>query len=268
VKNVKLFSKILLLITALYLVLSISFYFFHEKLVFRPDRLAREYIFQFDQSFEEYFIPMQDSVEVNALMFKSTQPTKRLILYFHGNKDNLQRWGNYAPDLTKHGYDVLMTEYRGYGKSGGEPGEAAFYRDAESVYLWVKGGFDYDTIVIYGRSLGSAVASNLAMKVQPDLLILETPFDELWGVVYPIFQPGVYFAHPNIRFSNAEHLRTVRSRKVIIHGTRDWVVPFSSVERLQPFLQQGDEFIIIEGGGHNNLNHYPEYHSAIANALR
>jgi len=268
VKNVRLFSKILGIGFGIYLFLSLSFYFFHEKLVFRPDRLKRDYAFSFDQSFEEFFIPMKDGVEVNALLFKSSESAKGLILYFHGNKDNVQRWAHYAQDLTNHGYDVLMTDYRGYGKSGGKPSEAAFYSDAESVYDWAKSSFDYNTIVLYGRSLGTAVASNLAISVQPEVLILETPFDELWGVVYPIFQPTVYFIRPRIQFSNAAHLQSVNSRKVIIHGTSDWVVPFSSAERLKPYLTEEDEFIRIEGGGHNNLSDFPEFHNALARVLQ
>jgi uncharacterized protein len=224
-------------------------------------------VFRFDHPFEEVFISMHDGIKINALLFRSTAQPKGIILYFHGNKDNLQRWGEYAGDFTKLNYDVLMIDYRGYGKSEGEPDEQNFYRDARTIWNWVHSQYIYNKHVVYGRSLGAAVASHLAISTDPDLLILETPFDELWGVVYPVFQPTVYFIKPKYRFSNQEHLQQVNCKKLILHGTNDWVVPLSSALRLKALLHPDDEFVIMEGGGHNNLRDYNQYHSSIARAL-
>ena len=267
-KHLRIITRVLLAFVALYIVLSVSFYFFHDKIIFQPDKLARDYTFQFDIPYEEYFIPVDPGIEVNALLFRTSQEPKGLVLYFHGNKDNLQRWGNYATDFTTLGYDVLMTDYRGYGKSGGKPNEPDCYRDAHKVYDWVKSNHSYGGIAIVGRSLGSAVASELAMSANPDVLILETPFDELWGVVYPVFRPSLYFVSPRQQFSNANHLSGVRARIIVIHGTDDWVVPLSSAERLKPLLKPDDRFLVIEGAGHNNLSAFEAYHREIAWALK
>lgn len=246
---------------------SMAFYWFQDKFVFQKFRLERNYQFQFDQPFEEHFIPTAEGVEVNALLFRPPVSSKGLILYFHGNRDNLQRWGRYASDLTVHGYDVLMMDYRGYGKSGGEPDEQALYADAHHVLQWAKQHVEHKQLLIYGRSLGSSVASQLASIVTPDLLILETPFDELAGALSPLLKP-LFMAFPlKYVFPTKEHLARVTSRKVIFHGTHDGIVPLSSALRLKPLLTERDEFVIIQNGRHANLREFEEYRMKLAQIL-
>lgn len=267
-KPVKTIAKLGGITLLVYAIASLSFYFFHTRLIFRPDKLSREYVFRFNQPFEEFFIPTRDDVQLNALLFRTSTKPKGIILYFHGNKDNLQRWGEYAADFTGKGYDVLMVDYRGYGKSEGKPDEQDYYRDAKAIWDWMNQQFDHASHIVYGRSLGSAVASHLAGSVTPDLLILETPFDELWGVVYPIFRPTIYFLKPKFRFSNHEHLQQVNCPKLLIHGTNDWVVPLSSALRLKELLHPKDEFVLIDGGSHNNLRKFEAYHAALSRYLK
>ena len=260
--------KIILLVAFIYLVTAFGFYFFQEKFIFQVEKLPADYAFQFSDTFEEHFISMHDGVQVHALLFKTKQPVKGLILYFHGNADNLQRWGKYASDLTRLGYDVLMTDYRGYGKSGGEPSEENLYRDAQTIVEWSQQNFQYNRLIIYGRSLGAAVGSNLATHTESDYLILETPFDEIRSVAHPAFQPVTRFLSRRLILSNKEHLKQVKCGVLILHGTDDWVVPLESELKLKPFLKPSDEFIIIEGGGHKNLNEFEEYHRAIGKVLQ
>lgn len=231
------------------------------------------YIFTFQRDssqakLEEYFIRTEDGEDLNALLFKTKLKSKGLILYFHGNADNLQRWGKYAVDFTKLGYDILMMDYRGYGKSTGKPTERDLYKDALTVFRWSEANLKYERLIFYGRSLGSAVASNLATAVTPDLLILETPFDELKGAVYEPIRPLLYFLPLHSNFPNKTFLPKVSCRKVIIHGTKDQVVPISSALRLKPLLQEGDQFEIIEGGSHRNLRDFESFHKVLAEALK
>lgn len=211
---------------------------------------------------------MHDGVTVNVLLFKTPEPKKGLILYFHGNADNLQRWGQNSADLTPFGYDVLMMEYRGYGKSEGKPGEQEFYKDAQSILEWSKNNLEYNRLIIYGRSLGSAVASNLAITANPEWLILETPFDKIRSLVYPPFKPLLIFFPDRNQFSNTDHLARVSCNVLILQGTDDWVVPIASASRLKPLLKDEDNFVIIEGGGHKNLREYVAYLQALEKVLR
>lgn len=242
-------------------------YFYQDVILFQARGLYRGHVYQFDYPYQEYFIDTKDGHQINALLFRTSEKSKGLILYFHGNADNLQRWGTYAIDFTKLGWDILMVDYRGYGKSSGVPSEKDYYADALDIHAWTKKILTPDRVVIYGRSLGSAIASHLAAKVQPDLLILETPFDQLRTA-----PPGVLrwaFAILPLRYSfpTYQHVRQVKSRITIFHGTNDWVVSQRSAENLRPYLKDGDAFVLIEGASHNNLRTFDEYHTRLAEAL-
>jgi len=260
-------SKVAGIVLLIYGIIAIGFYLLQDKIIFQPDRLSLDYSFAFNQPYREYFIRTTDGESLNALLFTTTQPSKGLILYFHGNADNLQRWGEYAIDFTNLGYDVLMIEYRSFGKSTGTPTEENLYADASTLLQWAQTNIPHSRLIIYGRSLGSGVASHLATEFTPALLILETPFDELKGAIYPLFRPFVYFLPARYTFSNKENLPKVKCRKVIIHGTEDWVVPLSSALKLKPLLGPGDQFVIIEGGGHKNLRDFDLYHSTLNEVL-
>jgi pimeloyl-ACP methyl ester carboxylesterase len=257
--KIKLTAKILGIIVLVYLILLVGFYRFQDRFVFQTKKLSKNYTFIFDQPFEEYFIAAGDDT-LNALLFRTTQPAKGLILYFHGNADNLQRWGNYAIDFTSLGYDILMPDYRGYGKSTGTPNEVTLYRDAEVVLKWAQTTIPHSKLILYGRSLGSAIASNLALTAKPEFLILETPFDELNSALYTFSS--------RYKFPTKDFLPKMTCKKVIIHGTSDWVVPLSSALRLKPLLKDGDQFVIIKNGSHNNLRDFSDYHKTLKEALK
>jgi pimeloyl-ACP methyl ester carboxylesterase len=166
-----------------------------------------------------------------------------------------------------HGYDVLMIDYAGYGKSTGSPSEQALYADGIATYRWALTRGSYRRLVIYGRSLGSAVATRLAREVQPELLILETPFDELRGATPPGLRPLVNFLPLRSVFDNKEHLKGVKGRKIIFHGTNDRVVPLGSALKLRSFLDSENDFIIIPEGGHRNLRSFQLYKDKIKEIL-
>lgn len=235
-------------------------YFFQNRLVFQRTVLPTAYQFQFDQPYQEYFIKVSEADSLCALFFKTDSVAKGLVLYFHGNADNLQRWGQYAVDFTSLGYDVLMVDYRGYGKSTGTPDEVILYEDAAQVVQWTKQHIAYSKLVIYGRSLGAAVASQVALTVHPALLILETPFDRLASVLYGF--PARY------HFNNADVIPKLECKIVVFHGTNDGVVPLRSARRLEPLLKLHDQFLIIEGGSHTNLRSFAAYHQALAAILQ
>jgi uncharacterized protein len=256
--------KILIGILITYLLILTLSYVFQDRLIFQAKKLERDYAFQFNQPCEEHFIETPDSQRLNVLHFKTTCPCKGVVVYFHGNADNLQRWGHFAADFTKLGYDVVLADYRSYGKSTGKPTETVLYKDAQWLWDWAKSKYEYPRWVIYGRSLGAAVATHLAQDVQPDLLGLETPFETINGAWAGYLLPYKM----KYRFPNKDHLGKITCKKYIFHGTSDWVVPLSSALKLKPLLKNGDEMVIIEGGGHKNLNTFPIYHQKLAELLK
>lgn len=245
---------------------AIACYVFQDKLIFQADELDQEYRFTFDQPYEEYFISTPDNKKINALWFKPAQQAKGVVIYFHGNADNLQRWGRYAIDITQLGYEVLMIDYRGYGKSSGTPKEQVLYEDASLVWNWAKEKTEHKKIIIYGRSLGSAIATHLAAEVQPDLLVLETPFDELKNA--SMLRYVFYFVPLKTKFATKENIGKVKGKIVIFQGSNDWVVSLASAEQLKPMLKETDEFIVIPEGGHRNLRDFVLYHTKLAAVLQ
>lgn len=262
------FSRIGIALLVLLALAYVGLYFFQDLIIFQKIPLEKNYAFQFDGPFEEYFIPVPNedgsSDTLNGLWFRTDSAKRGLILYFHGNRGNLQRWGRYARELTRFRFDVVVIDYRGYGKSTGQPSENVMYSDAKAVYEWVRHKNGGPPAIIYGRSLGSAVASNLAVEVNPPLLILETPFDEIRGAIPPYWAPLTSLLPLRYTFSNAAHLRLVHSRVVIFHGTNDRIVPLNSAMRLKEWTAPND-FVILQGGTHRNLSSQPGYRAKLEN---
>ena len=238
------------------------FFAFQKKIIFQPEKLHTEHHFNFEGEFEEFYIPVENE-KINALYFKTKQEQKGAILYLHGNADNLNRWGKYASDFTNRGYDVLMIDYRGYGKSEGIATEANIYKDAEAAFQWLSKQTDYQQIIIYGRSLGSGPASYLAAQNDAKMLILETPFESIECVDDNKLPLMSFLFRSRVKFPNDQYIRKVDFPIFIFHGTEDFVVPYDCAKGLEAFLKPEDKFITIEGGGHKNLNEFKTYYEQL-----
>jgi pimeloyl-ACP methyl ester carboxylesterase len=248
-----------------YVLLTGGIYLFKDKIVFQADKLDENYEFKFDQPFSEVTIFTSRSDELNALIFNPIDiDAKGTIIYFHGNADNMQRWGNYAVDFTSLGYTVLMIDFSGYGKSSGSPSEKVLYQNAEDTWQWALHHLPSKNFIIYGRSLGTAVAAQLATKHKPQQLILETPFYQFVQDRLKILFPfGLEYTFPNYQY-----LEKVDCPISIFQGTEDKIVTLKSAEKLRPLLEDDDNFVIIEGGGHKNLRDYEKYHTELSRILQ
>jgi fermentation-respiration switch protein FrsA (DUF1100 family) len=251
----------------LYALVVLLFYLFQTKLIFYPGKLSKDFKFKIGPLDEEVFLRTSDNEEVNGLFFRGTRP--EVILYFHGNAGDLHGWQFVAEDFTAHGYNVFIIDYRGYGKSSGVISENGFYKDAEAAWYFLinKKGFTPRNIIIYGRSIGSGVAVELASTHRSRLLILESPYASLGLLArekFPYFFPSFYLKH---KFNNLEKIAHVKSPVIFIHGQQDTLIPPSHTERLFLKAQGKKEKIIIPGGSHNDLNSYPEYQDFLSGSL-
>lgn len=239
--------------------------FLLKKALFRPVKLAADYRFQFEAPFQELWLDTPDGQRLHALSFEAEKrPARGVVLYFHGNRDNLQRWGAKHMTFTKTGFDFVAPDYRGYGKSSGEPDEQRLYEDAELVYERLLERYPAERIILYGRSLGSGMACWLAARRPARMLILETPFNNIKGLISTHLHKAELPIEPHIRFPNDEHLLQASMPILIFHGTRDRVVPYASAAGLQAGLKPGDLFVTIEGGSHNNLEEFDTYRGMLA----
>ncbi len=241
--------------------------FFQEKLIFLPTKLPQDFKYVFEEDFEEFFLTSADGARLNALHFKAKSP-KGLILYFHGNAGDLSRWGEIAAYFVDKEYDIIVMDYRTYGKSTGKLSERALYGDAQLFYDHVKKSHEENNIILYGRSLGSAMATYLCSQNQPKKLILETPFYSLAEVAKERFPFLPVQSLMRYEFPSYRYMKDTECPVYIFHGTNDGVVPYESGKRLFEHVRtKTKRFFTIEGGGHNNLIEFEAYDEAIDSIL-
>lgn len=242
-------------------------YFFQEKLIFLPTQLASDHTYSFSWPFEEVFLTAEDGAKLNAVHFKQDGP-KGVILYFHGNAGDLSRWGNIATFFVEKKYDVIVMDYRTYGKSKGKLSEQALHSDAQLFYDYALSAYNQNAITLYGRSLGSGIATKLASKNEPARLILETPYYSLMNVAkerFP-FLPVQWLL--KYKLPSHEYIQEVRCPITIFHGTDDRVVPYDSGKRLfESIPLQEKKMYTIENGRHNNLVQFDVYQKGMDEAL-
>lgn len=257
----------------LYIVLSLItillgvIYFMQEKLIFFPEKVPVGYQYTFTQPFSEVFLPAPDGARLHALHFSRPQ-AKGVILYFHGNAGSLRSWGYVAEDLRLFGYDVFMPDYRSFGKSTGKLSQQALYLDAQLAYDYVRQQYPENQIIVYGRSVGTGVATKVASENKPKLLLLESPFYNFADVGkthYPFLLISLLLKYS---FRSDKYLPKVTCPTYMFHGTADEIVPFASGLKLAQLLKQPSSFIAIEGGGHNNLSNFATYQQALQRILQ
>ena len=243
-----------------------ALHFFQEKLLFLPTTLDQSYSYQFDYNGEELCVKPEQNTTINALHFKAKN-RKGVILYFHGNAGDLSRWGTVTEYFVEKNYDVLVMDYRTYGKSIGVLSEEAFYNDAQYCYDYLLKQYSEAEITLYGRSLGTGIASYLSSKNNPKQLILETPYYSILDVAehrFPMFTVKKYLKY---RFPTFKYLTKAKCPITIIHGTEDSVVPYSSSKKLLELDLMNLDLVTVDGGNHNDLIEFEDYHETIKRIL-
>lgn len=262
--------EILFYILMAYLALSTLAYFVQEWFIFKPEKLSEDFEFKYTYPFKELSFSLTENAKISGLLFYSEEKEKRgLVLYFHGNTRSIKGWAKYSRDFTVHGYDVVMIDYRGFGKSKGKRTEKLLYEDALHVYNRMRFDFKYpeNAIVIYGRSLGSGFAAKLASGTKPEMLILDAPyysFSHLTSRFLPFLPISILL---RFKIRTDEWLKYCRCPIYILHGTKDRLIPFSSSVRLSRIAPLNTHLVPIYGGGHNNLPSFPEYHRVLKDIL-
>lgn len=254
-----------------YVLIGILFYFLQDFLFFHPQKLDKNYTFQFKDKFKEISIVATDGQLLNALYFYSKLPqTKGLVVYYHGNADNLQRWGHHSTDFTSRGYDVLLYDYRGFGKTPGKLTENQWFADGKTVFKFAQKRCSNDSLIVYGRSLGTALASEIATQNAVKMLLLETPYTTIANVAHSYLPIYPTQAMSKYHFNNAKSMAHLKSPFHIFHGTADGVVPFAHSIELCHLAKDTalSHLTTINGGAHKNLATFNLYQSTLDSLLR
>ena len=257
----------LLYIILVLVVLSLLVYLLQDRFIFKPEKLQQDFEFKYDIPFKELFFDIAPGVRINGLHFYRDAP-KGLILYFHGNTRSIKGWAKYAIDFYRYDYDVVLVDYRGFGKSTGRRSEKEMLADMQFVYEQLATQYPEHHILVYGRSLGSGFASKIASDNKPRYLILDAPFYNFTRVVerFLPFLPVKFLLMYQLRTD--KWLRHVNCHTYILHGTRDRLIPIKHSEQLQKINPHKITLIRIHGGGHNNLPSFPEYHNFVRDILK
>ncbi|MEN0041227.1 MAG: alpha/beta fold hydrolase [Pseudomonadota bacterium] len=234
---------------AAYLTITVVLWWAQERMIFpAPAEIGPAVPVQ---GFALYPMQMADGVTLNAYRHPANAG-EATVLMFHGNGATAARMIGHGRDLAAAGYGVLLAEYRGYGGSGGEPSEAVLVADGLAT-------FDYlvrqgeEEIAVWGHSLGSGVAVQIAAKRPATAVVLEAPFDSVLALSQERFgwlPVGPLLRHP---FRSDLAIGDVEAPILILHGDRDRVVPIEAGRRLHAVAPTGTRFEVIEGAGHNNV---------------
>lgn len=254
----KAFASILIIISSVYVLLSVVVYFYQGRMVFLANMPGRELTASPEDvglAFESVKVPTQDGERIHGWYVPATQSgdTNGVVLFFHGNAGNISHRLDSITIFNRLGLDVLIVDYRGYGESTGKPSEEGLYTDGRAAwdYLTIQRGIDPQRIVIFGRSLGAVVGASIAADQSPAGLIIESGFTSGVDMARRLywFLPARLIIR--LEFPLIEFVREVRGPVLVIHSRDDEIIPFDMGETLFKTIQSQDKTFLEIWGGHN-----------------
>ena len=246
----------------IYVSIGLYVYFFADRMIFQPQSAS----YNHTQDFLK--LTTSDGVEITALYLPNPE-AKYTILFSHGNAEDLGDIRFLLVKLQKMGFAVFAYDYRGYGTSAGTPSEKNAYQDINAAYSFLTENLKIPSqqIIIYGRSVGSGPSVDLASRESVAGLVLESSFTTAFRVmtVIPIF--------PFDKFANINKIKQVNAPVLIMHGTKDDLIPMWHSEKLFAAANEPKKFIPIANAGHNDLiqiagDRYPQIMQEFAKTLK
>ncbi len=237
----KLFIKIL----AFYIFIVAFMYIFQRNFLYYPFGK----ILLIPEDFQEINLKDADGTNIYG-WYSKAQKGQKTILYFHGNAGNLMGRSDRFEKFAMQ-YGVLAISYRGYAKSGGSSSQDGFFQDADSAFEFLKSkNISSKDIILFGESIGSAVAVNLASKHDFGGLILEAPFTSILSIAQKTywFLPISFILKD--RFESDKVASKVSAPVLIMHANKDYIVPFEEGVKLYELFNSRKKFIAIDGDFH------------------
>jgi fermentation-respiration switch protein FrsA (DUF1100 family) len=226
---------------------------FEKQLIYHPSRGHDASARDLGLAHETVALVAADGVKLDAL-FLPAKDARVTILLAHGNAGNLSHRLDRTIFLQAHlRASVLLFDYRGYGRSEGAPDEEGTYRDGRAAYRWLTEvrGISPDRLVLFGESLGSAVALDLALGHPCRALVLESPFTSVPDMAQVVL-PFLPRAFVRTQYDNLGKIARLRVPLLVLHGDRDEVVPFTQGRRLFEAAPEPKRFYAIRGASHND----------------
>jgi uncharacterized protein len=259
------FKKIALFALSIYVLLVAAIWSQQEKLLFHPEPLAANAKFNLAYT-SEVFIDVPNAKLHALYLHQPAEKSKGIVLFLHGNAGNLETWFPHADFWLSTGYDVLMPDYPGFGKSTGHiESEAQLNDDVLRVWQFVAGNYPNKKRVIYGRSLGTGLAAKLASQVPADLLVLVSPYTSMKAMAreyYP-WVPSFVLRYP---LETDAILPKLALPILLIHGTDDSLISIQHSKTLLS-LNPRARLVEIAGASHGDIHDFEDYTTTVRNAL-
>lgn len=252
---------ILLVLLGWSLILTLGAFFMDRRFIFYPDPVLVASPDAYDLPFEDMTLTTADGLKVHGWFVPAPSPQTPsgappfTIIMLHGNAGNISHridWAKLYRD--RLGVNVFLLDYRGYGRSEGEPSEKGTYLDGEATMEGVAARDDVDAerIVLAGHSLGSAVATEVALRQQPAGLVLESPFASVAAMakeVLPFIPLGIFLS---TRYETEEKVENLKCPLLVMHGEHDEIIPFRQGVRVYEAAAEPKTFFRIRNAGHND----------------
>lgn len=227
-----------------------------ESFLYYPDRIPREMPPPpwTPHGASEVWIDDEDGTRIHGLWWDEPADSD-VILFLHGNAQEVYSWSLVREDLDPLGCRMLLIDYRGYGKSEGEPQEAGLYMDGSAALRWLRSqGVSASNTIVFGKSLGGGVACEIARGQDLRALVLESTFTSLASVASSLFP----FAREGLgaegAYDSISKLGEISSPVLVIHGDADMLIPFDEGERLFAAAGEPKELFVVRGAGHNDVS--------------
>lgn len=243
----------LLFIVVTYVSLMALMYGFQRKLMYLPDTNIASPEQYGLKGFSEHMIASADGTQIQ-IWFRKAEPTFPTILYFHGNASHLGDRAGIFSALASKGFGIVALSYRGYGKSAGSPSEEGLYEDARAAIEFLKTHASLGQIMLYGESLGTGIAVQMATEYDVAALALQAPYTSVAGRA-----AEMYFFLPvhlliKDRFDSIHKIGKVKAPVLIFHGQNDAVIPVSHGKTLLEAANSPKQAFFMPGVEHNNFD--------------
>ena len=252
------------------LLLNVLMYLQQPHMIFYP--MSKLYQTPTDWGFEYEDVALNtvDDVQLHG-WYIPNRGSEDVLLFFHGNAGNISHRRESIQVFHRRGLNVLIIDYRGYGQSGGKPSEQGLYQDATAAwrYLTEEKGIDPENVIIFGRSLGGAVAARLAAGVQARGLILESTMSSAKEFARAVFRILSRLVVIRYDFNTAQHIQHVNYPVLVLHSPDDEIMPFHLGKKVYQLANQPKHFVRMRGD-HNNgfLLSQPEYQQQLDRWLK
>jgi fermentation-respiration switch protein FrsA (DUF1100 family) len=208
-----------------YLIINLFIYFYQRNLLYNPSE--NNYLNdKINFNYKEIFIETDNNIKLKSWFINKDLKKFKTVVFFHGNAGNLLNRVHKINELNKLDINILLTSWRGFSGNKGKPSEKNLYYDAQQIIDWLKAqGLDNKDIVLYGESLGTGVATELASKNNFGGIILESPFTSMVDTakIYYPYLPVNFLLKD--RYDSKSKIKDIKSPILIMHGKMDNIVP-------------------------------------------